>query len=260
MKVLVLGGSGRIGSRVVRLLRERGHDVESGSRSTGVDVMTGQGVSEAVAGRDVVVDVINLPLAETANRTRFFTTATRTVLVAEARAGVKHHVVVSIVGCERIEQENSFLGAKFAQEEAVRAGPVPFTILRATQFFEFLPTIADASTANGSVTLPVTSVQPVAADDVSRTVVDLALAAPGNEVVELAGPDRGRMVDMIRRVLDRQGDLRRVVTGPRATYLGMVVNDTSLVPLGEVMTAPTTLAEWLSSRPEAHDPQKGTNS
>lgn len=260
MNVLVLGGSGRVGRRVVRLLREMGHAAEPGSRSTGLDVLTGRGLKKSVAGKDVVVDVINQPLAQKQDRASFFTTATRNILAAEVAADVQHHLVVSIVGCERLTQEGSSLRAKFAQEEAVRAGSVPFTILRATQFFEFLPTIADASTTGGTVTLPMTTFQPVAADDVAQAVVDAALARPKNTVVELAGPDRGQMVDMIRRVLDAREDRRRVITHPTATYMGMEVDATSLVPLGEAVTGTTGLTQWLSSGRNAHDTQEGTSS
>lgn len=259
MKVLVLGGSGLIGMKVVRLLREQGHEAEPGSRSNGVDVITGVGLDEALAGKDAVVDVTNPAPADLAEPTAFFTTATRHALEAETRAGVRHHVVLSIIGTERIEQQGSYLAAKSAQEEAVRAGSVPFTILRATQFFEFLPVIADIATTGETVTLPMTLLQPVAADDVAQAVVDAVIAGPTNGVLELAGPGREPMADLIRRVLNEQGDQRRVIADDRATYLGMAVGPTSLVPLGEVATAPTTLERWLANGSQPRGSQERTN-
>lgn len=247
-RVLVLGGSGRIGTRVVQFLRARGFLAEAASRSTGVDVLSGAGLIEAVAGQDVVVDLTRPALTGLESVGDFFTTAARNMLAAEAAAGVGHHIILSIVGCDRVEP-GGYLNTKFALEQEVRSGAVPFTILRATQFFEFLPAIADMATTDGRVTLPEVLLQPLAADDVALAVTTAAVADPLNDVSEVAGPECAPMVELVGRVLRHRSDPREVTSDRSATYFGTRVEQTSLVPMGRVTMSSMTLDEWLRNQP-----------
>lgn len=247
MKIVVLGGTGRIGARVVALLAERGHEVVAASRSTGVDAMAGTGLDEAFAGADVVVDATESSAWDEAGVIAFFTAATGNVLAAEERAGVGHHVALSIVGIDRNPDARGYLAGKVAQERLVAASAVPSTIVRATQFFEFLPQIADASTVDGEVRVGTALLQPVAAEAVARALADAAEAAPGG-AVDVAGPERAPLADFLRRDLAARGDARSVVVDPAAGYFGRVVGETSLVPAGDALIDGVGYEEWLAAR------------
>ncbi|MBD3942146.1 NAD(P)H-binding protein [Microbacterium sp. NEAU-LLC] len=247
MKIVVLGGTGRIGARVAALLTERGHEVVAASRSTGVDAVAGTGLDDAFAGADVVVDATESSAWDEAGVIEFFTTATGNVLAAEQRAGVAHHVALSIVGIDRNPEARGYLAGKVVQERLVTGSPVPSTIVRATQFFEFLPQIADASTVDGAVRVGTALLQPVAADAVALALADAA-EAPVGGAVDVAGPERAPLAEFLRRDLAVRGDARRVVVDPAAGYFGRVVGETSLVPAGEATVDTVTYKEWLLAR------------
>ncbi len=255
MKIVVIGGSGLIGSKLVEKLREDGHDPLAASPSSGVDTLTGEGLADAVAGAEVVVDVANAPAWDDAAVLSFFQTSARNLLAAETAAGVRHHVVLSVVGADRLP-DSGYLRAKLAQEQVVKASTVPYTILRATQFFEFIGRIADSSTDGGTVRLPPVLVQPEAADDVAAALADVAVSAPVNGTVELAGPERFRLDELARRVLGAHNDPRRVTADIHARYFGAELDDHSLIPGGNPRIAPTRFADWLSqSTAQADQPQ-----
>jgi uncharacterized protein YbjT (DUF2867 family) len=245
MKIVVIGGSGLIGSKLVEKLREDGHDPLAASPDTGVDTLTGEGLAEALEGAQVVVDVSNAPVWDDTAVLHFFETSSRNILAAEAAAGVTHHVVLSIVGTERL-RDSGYYGAKLAQEEAVKASPVPYTILRATQFFEFIGRIADASTDGETVRLPPVLVQPEAADDVAAALAEVAVSAPENGIVELSGPQQFRLDELARRVLSANHDPRRVTADVHARYFGAELDDHSLTPGANPRIAPTHFEDWLS--------------
>jgi len=245
MKIVVIGGTGLIGSKLVSRLREQGHEAVAASPGTGVDTVTGQGLAEALAGAHVVVDVSNAPDWGDAAVMDFFQTSTRNILAAETAAGVGHHVALSVVGTERL-QGSGYFRAKLAQEEAIKAAAIPSTILRATQFFEFIGRIADSSTHDGTVSLPPLFFQPAAADDVAAALADIAQGAPVNGTVELAGPERFRLDEFVRRYLSATSDLRQVVTDARAPYYGLQVSDEhALVPGDNPRIGATRFADWL---------------
>ena len=245
MKIVVIGGTGLIGSKLVSRLREPGHEAVAASPGTGVDTVTGQGLAEALAGSQVVVDVSNAPDWGDAAVMDFFQTSTRNILAAETAAGVGHHVALSVVGTERL-QGSGYFRAKLAQEEAIKAAAIPSTILRATQFFEFIGRIADSSTHDGTVSLPPLFFQPVAADDVAAALADIAQGAPVNGTVELAGPERFRLDEFVRRYLSATSDPRQVVTDARAPYYGLQVSDEhALVPGDDPRIGATRFADWL---------------
>jgi uncharacterized protein YbjT (DUF2867 family) len=247
MKIVVVGGTGLVGRGLVDRLRQRGHEAVAASPSTGVDTITGEGLAEALAGAQAVVDVTNSPSFAPDDVLRFFTTSTTNQVAAERAAGVAHHVVVSVVGADELP-ESPYLRAKAAQERLVRESGVPYTILRATQFFEFLGPIADAGTEGDTVTLPETLLQPVAAADLSAALVGVVEGAPVNGIIEIAGPDRRPMAELVSDVLGARGDMRRVVTGPDARYFGTAVEEASLVPAGPPeITTPTGFEAWLTS-------------
>jgi len=229
MKIVVLGGTGRIGARVVALQAERGHEAVAASRSTGVDAVAGTGLDAAFAGADVVVDATESSAWDEAGVIEFFTTATGNVLAAEERAGVGHHVALSIVGIDRNPEARGYLAGKVVQERLIGESAVPSTIVRATQFFEFLPQIADASTVDGEVRIGTALMQPVAAEAVARALADAAEAQTAG-AVEIAGPERAPLAEFLRRDLSDRGDARAVVVDPAAGYFGRVVGETSLVP------------------------------
>ena len=250
MKIVVIGGTGLIGSKLVGKLREAGHTPLAASPNSGVDTVTGKGLAEAVAGARVVVDVSNAPAWDDIAVMDFFQSSARNISSAESAAGVSHHVALSVVGTDRL-QGSGYFRAKLAQEEAVKSGPVPYTILRATQFFEFLGRIADSSSDGGAVRLPPVLIQPEAADDVAAALADVALSTPVNGIVELAGPESFRLDEVVARVLSAKNDPRRVIPDVHARYFGVELDDGSLAPGDNARIAPTRLEDWLRSTTNA---------
>lgn len=245
MKIVVVGGSGLIGSKVVSQLREHGHDVLAASPKSGVDTLTGVGLAEAVDGASVVVDVSNSPSWEAAAVLSFFETSTRNLLAAEAKAGVGHHVALSVVGSERLP-ESGYFPAKIAQEELIKASSIPYSIVRATQFFEFVTGMADAATDGDTVRVPPASIQPVASADVASAVASVAEGAPLGGTVELGGPDRFTFEELIGRSLSARGDRREVVVDPNARYFGAKLDERTLVPDDGAWLGETRFENWLA--------------
>jgi uncharacterized protein YbjT (DUF2867 family) len=245
MKIVVIGGTGLIGSKLVEKLRRDGHEPLAAAPNTGVNTITGEGLAEALEGAQVVVDVANAPAWGDAEVLDFFQTSSRNVLAAEASAGVGHHVALSVVGAERLS-ESGYMRAKLAQENLVKAGPVPYTIVRATQFFEFIGRIADSSTDGDTVRLSPALVQPESADDVASTLAEVAVGAPLNDTVELAGPEAFRLDELARRVLSASGDPRQVTADVHARYFGAELDDRTLAPGDDARIAPTRFEDWLS--------------
>jgi len=243
MKVVVIGGTGLIGSKTTAILRQAGHDVLAASPRNGINSITGEGLKEAMTGTDVVVDLANSPSFEDKAVLEFFETSGRNLLAAESAAGVRHHVALSIVGIDR--SDNGYFRAKVAQEKLIVASGIPYTIIRATQFLEFLGGIAASSADGNVVRISPGLFQPIAADDVAAIVADVALAPPRNGIVEIAGPERAPFNDFIARYLKAVGDPRDVVSDPEARYWGGRVDDRSLVPLGEARLGRIGLDEWL---------------
>ncbi len=243
MKIVVIGGTGLIGSKTVAILRQGGHEVVAASPSSGVNTITGEGVKEAVAGAQVVIDLANSPSFEDKAVLEFFETSGRNLLAAEAAAGVRHHVALSIVGTDR--SDNGYFRAKVAQEKLIEGSGIPYTIIRATQFLEFLSGIADSSTDGNIVRLPPVLFQPIAADDIAPIVAEVALAAPRDGILEIAGPERAPFNEIVARYLKAVDDPREVVRDPAARYWGGRVDVHSLVPLGEARLGRIGLDEWL---------------
>jgi uncharacterized protein YbjT (DUF2867 family) len=243
MKIVVIGGTGLIGSKVVEKLKQKGHEAIAAAPNTGVDTITGMGLKEAMAGAQVVIDLANSPSFEDEAVLEFFETSGRNLLPAETSAGVKHHVALSIVGIDR--SDNGYFRAKVAQEKLIEASGIPYTIIRSTQFLEFLGAITDSSAAGNIVRLPPGLFQPIAADDVAANVADVALAPPRNGIVEIAGPERAPFHEIVARYLKAVGDPREVVRDPEARYWGGRVEERSLVPLGEARLGHIGLDEWL---------------
>jgi uncharacterized protein YbjT (DUF2867 family) len=251
MKIVVFGGNGLIGTKVVKGLREKGHEVLAASRATGVNTLTGDGLPEALAGAQVVVDVMNSPSFEDKPVMEFFETTGRNLLPAEATAGVKHHVALSVVGTERL-LASGYFRAKMAQENLIKASKIPYTIVRATQFFEFVGSIADGATDGETTRLSPAMMQPIASDDVAALLVDIALEQPLNETVDIAGPEPIRMDELVRQFLSATSDSRKVTTDPQAGYFGTAVDDRSLTPGANPRLGPTRFGEWLArSTPHA---------
>src|SRR5213079_250278 len=223
MKIIVIGGTGLIGTKVVKNLREKGHEAVAASPSKGINSVTGEGLAEALDGAQVVVDVANAPSWEDKAVLEFFETSGRNLLAAEAAAGVGHHVALSVVGTDRL-LASGYFRAKMAQEKLIRASSIPYTIVRATQFFEFVGGIAQAATEGQTVRLPPVLMQPIASDDVAAAVADAALAEPLNGTVELAGPEAIRQDELVRQFLNATGDARTVITDAKALYFGIAVN------------------------------------
>ena len=244
MKIVVIGGTGLIGSKVIAILRQGGHEAIAASPKSGVNTITGEGVKEALAGVDVVVDLANSPSFEDKAVLEFFETSGRNLLPAERAAGVRHHVALSIVGVDR-SADIGYFRAKLAQEKLIEASGVPYTIIRATQFMEFLGGIANSGAEGNKVKMSPGLFQPIAADDVAAAVAEAALAPPRNGVVEIAGPDRAPFNEVIARYLKAAGDPREVVRDPEARYFGGRVEERSLVPIGEARLGRISLDEWL---------------
>jgi uncharacterized protein YbjT (DUF2867 family) len=245
MKIVVIGGTGRIGSRLVTKLREAGHETVSASLESGVDTYTGKGLEQALEGAQVVVDVSNAPVLDD-SAVDFFHTSSRNILTVDTTAGVSHHVVLSIVGIDRLPDSGYYRG-KLAQEGAVKAAAVPFTILRATQFFEFLEQIVDSSTEGDTVRLPPVLVQPEAADDVVAALAEVAVSEPANGIVELAGPEPFLLDELARRILGTKSDRRKVTSDAHARYFGTELDYRSLIPGANPRIAPTRFEDWLTS-------------
>jgi uncharacterized protein YbjT (DUF2867 family) len=245
MMIVVIGGTGLIGSKLVEKLREDGHEPLAASPDTGVNTLTGDGLAEALEGAQVVVDVANAPVWDDAAVLDFFQTSSRNILAAEAAAGVKHHVTLSVVGADRLP-ESGYLRAKLAQEETAKTGSIPYTILRATQFFEFIGRIADSSVDGDTVHLAPVFVQPESADDVAAALAEVAVSEPLNGIVELAGPEQFRLDELARRVLSANNDSRPVTADVHARYFGAELADHSLTPGGNARIAPTRFEDWLS--------------
>ena len=244
MKIVVIGGSGLIGKKVVTNLRQRGQDVLAASPSSGVNTITGEGLAQALAGAQVVVDVANAPNWEDNAVLAFFETSGRNLLAAEAAAGVRHHVALSVVGTDRL-LASGYFRAKMAQEKLIKASKIPYTIVRATQFFEFVGGIAQFATEGQTVRLPPALMQPIVSGDVAAAVADVALAEPLNGTFDLAGPEPIRQDDLVRRFLKATGDARTVIADPKALYYGVAVNDQSLTPGDHPRLGTTRFDDWL---------------
>ena len=245
MKIVVIGGTGLIGSKLVNKLREHGHEAVAASPNSGVNTLTGEGLAEALKGASVVVDVSNSPSWEDAAVLNFFETSTRNLLAAEAAAGVKHHVALSVVGTERL-LESGYFRAKIAQEKLIKASSIPYSIVRATQFFEFVKGIADFSTKDNEVHLPTALIQPMAADDVAAAIGRVAVGPPVNGIVEVGGPEQFHLDELIRRGLAARKDPRKVVADPQAKYYGVKLDDKTLVPETNARLGQIRFDQWLA--------------
>ena len=243
MKIVVVGGTGLIGSKLVTKLGEHGHEMVAASPNTGVNTLTGEGLADALAGASVVIDVSNSPSFEASAVMRFFETSTRNLLAAEAVAGVAHHVALSVVGTERLS-ESGYFRAKMAQEQLIGKSSIPYSIVHATQFFEFVRSIADDATDGGRVRLAPVFFQPIAGDDVAEAVGRIALGSPLHGRVEVAGPERFRMDEFFREALAARHDPREVVTDPHARYFGAELSEGTLVPGGDAILAGTRYRDW----------------
>lgn len=245
MKIVVIGGTGLIGSKLVKRLRQKGHEVLAASPDTGVNTITGEGLGEALAGAQVVVDLANSPSFEDRAVMEFFQTAGRNLMAAEAKAGVKHHIALSVVGSDRLP-DSGYLRAKLAQESLIKRSGIPYTIVRSTQFFEFVGGIAKSSTEGQTVRLPPAKLQPIMSDDVADAVADVTLGKPVNGTIEIAGPERIGLDDLVGRYLRATKDPRQVVTDVHARYFGTELDDASLTPGSNPRIAPTRFDDWLS--------------
>ena len=245
MKIVIIGGSGLIGTKLVNNLRQLGHEVVAASRSSGVNTLTGEGLAEVLTGAQVVVDVANSPSFEDKAVLEFFETGGRNLLAAEAAAGVGHHVALSVVGTERL-LASGYFRAKMAQENLIKASKIPYTIIRATQFFEFVSAIAQSATDGQTVRLSPALLQPIVSDDVAATVAEIAVGEPLNGTVELAGPEPIRLDELVRRFLSANRDVRKVTTDVHARYFGIELNDQSLTPGDNPRIGSTRFDDWLS--------------
>ncbi|MEV5149474.1 SDR family oxidoreductase [Streptomyces sp. NPDC052727] len=247
MKVVVIGGTGLIGSKLVGKLNEHGHEAVAASPNTGVNTLTGEGLADVLEDASVVVDVSNSPSFEDQAVMDFFRTSTANLLKAEAEAGVKHHVALSVVGTERL-QGSGYFRAKQAQEELIKASGIPYSIVHATQFFEFAKGLADGVTDGDTVRLPAGKIQPIVSDDVAAAVGRTAVGSPVNGVVEVAGPEAFELEDFIRMGLAAKNDPRKIVTDPKATYWGAELQETTLLPGPDAHIAETKFADWLAQQ------------
>jgi uncharacterized protein YbjT (DUF2867 family) len=247
MKVVVIGGTGLIGSKVVTKLREHGHEAVPASPDTGVNTLTGEGLAEAITGAEVVIDVSNSPSFEDGAVLNFFRTSTGNILAAEVAAGVRHHVALSVVGSERLA-ESGYMRAKVAQEKLIKESGIPYSIVRATQFFEFVPRIADDMTVGNEVRVPPVLFQPMAAEDVAKAVARVSVGTPLNGTVEVGGPQQFRFDEIIRKALAARKDPRAVVPDPRARYFGATLEERSLVPGEGARVGDITLEEYVKQK------------
>lgn len=250
LKIVVIGGSGLIGSKLATRLRQLGHEVNAASPSSGVNTLTGEGLADALAGAQIVVDVANSPSFEDKAVLEFFEKSGRNLLAAEAAAGVKHHVALSVVGTERL-LASGYFRAKLAQENLIKASPIPYTIVRATQFFEFVKVIAHGATDGQTVRLPSALMQPIVSDDVAALLADIAVGAPINGTVEIAGPEPIRQDEMVRQFFRATGDTRSLVVDPAALYFGVRLNDQSLTPGANSRLGKTRFQDWLKQSVKA---------
>jgi uncharacterized protein YbjT (DUF2867 family) len=244
MKLVIIGGTGLIGSKLVTKLREHGHDAVAAAPNTGVNTLTGEGLAEVLQGASVVVDVSNSPSFEDAAVMEFFTTSTRNLLKAAGAAGVTHYVALSVVGTERLS-ESGYFRAKIAQEQLIRESSIPYSIVHATQFFEFVKNIAAAATEGNTVRLAPVLIQPMAADDVAKAVGRIAVGAPVNGIVEIAGPEQVRLDELIREGLKARQDPREVVADPQSRYFGAMLSERTLVPADNARLGEIRFQEWL---------------
>jgi uncharacterized protein YbjT (DUF2867 family) len=245
MKIIVIGGSGLIGKKLIPILQKDGHDAVSASPSTGVNAITGEGLATALKGADAVVDVSNSPSFEEEAVGKFFVSSTQNLLAAEKESGVRHHIALSVVGADRLT-DSPYMRAKVAQENLIVHGPIPYTILRATQFFEFLGAIAGAKDESNSVRLPTAPMQPVAADDVAATLADIAISDPANKIVELAGPESLSIAEFVSRFLKSSGDSRTVIADPEARYFGASLGNRGLNPEHTPRVGSSNFSQWMS--------------
>ncbi|WP_203453703.1 SDR family oxidoreductase [Jiangella aurantiaca] len=250
MKIVVIGGTGLIGSKVVAFLGDHGHEAVAAAPNTGVNTITGEGLAEALDGADVVVDVSNSPSFEAAPAMEFFQTSTGNLLAAEEKAGVGHHVALSVVGTDRLA-ENGYFRAKLTQEKLIADSSVPYSIVHATQFFEFLKGITDDATHDGVVSLAPVYIQPIAAQDVAATVAEVAAGSPLNAIVEVGGPERFRLDELVRTTLAARQDPREVRTDPAARYFGGVLEEYTLVPADDARRGATRLEDWRAAQAQA---------
>ena len=246
MRIVVIGGTGRIGSKVVNKLREHGHEAIAAAPNTGVNTLTGEGLAEVLKGAAVVVDVSDSPAWDDAAVLKFFETSTRNQLKYEAEAGVGHHVALSVVGTDRLYESGYFRG-KIAQEKLIRESSIPYTIVHATQFFEFLKGLADWSMVGNEVHLPPVLFQPMAAEDVASGVAEVAVSPPANGIVEIGGPEQFRLDELVRRRLESLKDPRNVITDPNARYSGAKISEKTLVPGSNARLGETRFETWLQS-------------
>lgn len=254
MKIVVIGGTGLIGSKLVNRLRDMGEDVLAASPDSGVNTLTGEGLAEALAGAQVVVDVANSPSFEDDAVMRFFQTSTRNLLNAEAVAGVRHHVALSVVGTERL-QESGYFRAKMAQEDLVKASSMPYTVLRSTQFFEFITRIAQESADGKSLRVTSAYIQPIVSDDVVSALADIAVEPPLNRTMEVAGPEQFHLDELVRRALQASGDARTVITDEHARYFGALLEERTLTPDAPALLGTMRFAEWMggaAARPSSY--------
>jgi uncharacterized protein YbjT (DUF2867 family) len=245
MKIVVIGGSGLIGSKLVAKLDEKGHEAVAASPNSGVNAVTGEGLAEVLEGANVVVDVSNAPAWEDRAVLEFFVTSTSNLLRAELAAGVGHHVVLSVVGTEKL-LESGYFRAKLAQEKLIRGSSIPYSIVHATQFFEFVGRIADDATSGNTVRLPPSLIQPMAAEDVASALAQVAGGAPLNRTVEIAGPEQFRLDELVRDVLQKRGDARDVVADPQARYFGISPSERALLPEDDARLAATRFEDWFN--------------
>lgn len=245
MKIVVIGGSGLIGKKLVPILRQKGHEAVSASPSSGVNAFTGEGLAGALAGAKVVVDASNSPSWSDADVMAFFDKSTRNLLTAEAAAGVKHHAALSVVGADRMP-DSGYMRAKVNQEKVIEAGGVPYSIVQATQFFEFLGWIADSGAQGDTVRLSTAPMQPLAADDVAAAMADVAVGAPLNAAIELAGPEAMSIADFVGRFMAASGDKRTVIADPQARYSGAVLDSRGIAPGANPRLGPTKFGDWFA--------------